>query len=394
MAWAEKLPSGRYRGGYRDSAKRKRYVLGDDGRGFTRKSDAKDAANELEVKGRRRATAKTRTLSARMKWGQWWDHIEPDRKFVSGTNYVEDNLVKNYIRPKWGDVPLNEITHGSVQRWVDVDLKVRPGMSPGYAQRIYAVLSVSLTQAVKEEVLDASPCVGITLPKRQKRQKPHLLPSHLDKLTKLRQDYRNAVEFVLETGIRPGEMAGLHADQLDLELGFLDLTNVYLWKGGTRLIRAHPKDKDTRVVPLTPRAMELVLANLDGRDVTAGCGVPHADGSACRSVLVFLTELGKPINTDAMGQAMDRATEKAGLPKLKMYAVRRGFATRAADGELDPIALKEIMGHASFDQTAEYIQRTQSARRKLLAALSKGDRGANEAGSGAGLAPARQDEAS
>jgi hypothetical protein len=53
------------------------------------------------------------------------------------------------------------------------------------------------------------------------------------------------------------------------------------------MIRPYPKDGDTRSVPLSSKAIEILKRRIEGRDLKSGCGVPHTDGATCTSHLVF-----------------------------------------------------------------------------------------------------------
>ncbi|HKY58740.1 MAG TPA: tyrosine-type recombinase/integrase [Aeromicrobium sp.] len=366
MAWAEKLPSGGWRGGYRLPDGRKKYVS-DQGRAFRRKVDARDAATEAEVKARRQAAAEDGTLSARTTWGEWWDLCASRNQSSSDTASTEHYIVEKYLRPQWGDIPLNKITHKAVRSWI---ADVSEGKSPSYTRRIWAVFSASISRAVKEEVLTASPCVGVTLPKLRKRAKPYMDNNHTAALgKKLHQQYQDMVVVALETGLRPGELCGLHAHRLDLDGGWLDVVEVFVSR--QKVIRPYPKDEDARAVPLSMRAIEVLRRQLVGRDVTTSCGLPHTDGSICRNVLVFLSATGLPVNPRNYAERLRHAAVQAKVPHRSPYAGRRGFATKAADGGLDAFALAEVMGHSDISQTQEYVQRTPAARARLLAALGE-----------------------
>ncbi|WP_190821478.1 tyrosine-type recombinase/integrase [Saccharopolyspora pogona] len=303
MAWADPLPGGGYRGGYRDSAGKKQYVK-DPATGrtrkFGRKKDARDAATEEEVKASRRAAIANGLEPARIPWGAFWDSISDDRGArLSDTNVVEHSIVENYLRPKWGKVPLNQIiTRGSaehgVQEWVN-DLehgrvdgwKLSRPPAPSYVHRIYAVFQASMTVAKDTGVLTTSPCVGVKLPRKSKRAKPYLDAENAEKMGEhLRSDYRDAVDFSGETGLRPGELCGLHANYVDRERGWMSVREVLVAR--RRVIRSFPKDEDVRAVPLTPKAIEILDRQLKGRNLTHGCGLEHTDGTECASALVFL----------------------------------------------------------------------------------------------------------
>jgi integrase len=152
---------------------------------------------------------------------------------------------------------------------------------------------------------------------------------------------------------------------VNLDTGWLDVVDVYVDK--QRVIRPFPKDKDSRPVPLTSAAVEILRRVLDGRDLRKGCGVPHTDGVRCRSELVFRTVAGAPMTPTNFYRQVTRAAQAAKADVRSPYTARRGFGTWAAEG-IDPFTLQLIMGHADMETTAGYVQMTEAARRKLLAA--------------------------
>lgn len=375
MAWADPLPGGGFRGVYRDSAGKKQYVKDVLGKtvNYPKKKAAKDAATEKQVDARRRAAPAEVAIPAEITWGDWWDQLVVNRSFNdTDTAVTESYIVERYLRPRWGDTPLNAITFQAADHWVEKgELKVRAGMSPGYVHRIFSVFNVSIKAALKEGVLAASPLAGIKLPKRSKRPKPYLSTTSSDAMSEhLRADYRDAIAFNLETGLRPGEICGLHSDRVDLDRGWMLVAEVFVKR--RRLIRPFPKDKDVRWVPLTDRAIEIARRRVEGRDESKGCGFEHTAGSPpCSGVLVFLTDRGRPMHPDGIAYHMTNASAKAKISRRSPYSVRRGWATRAAEGGLDAFQIAEILGHSTLTQAQEYVQQTPMARMKLTTALQR-----------------------
>ncbi|OOC04254.1 integrase [Amycolatopsis azurea DSM 43854] len=311
-------------------------------------------------------------MEATTKWGAWWDHLATKRTFDdTDTASTEANIVKKYLRPKWGDIALRDITYKAAKHWVqEGDLKVRPGMSPGYVHRIFSIFNVTIKEALDQEVLTASPLAGVKLPKRHKKPKPYLsTKSNAAMSAHLREDYRDALAFGLETGVRPGELCGLHSDRIDLDRGWMLVAETFVKRRG--IIRPYPKDGDVRWVPLTDLACEIAARRLGARDESKGCGFVHSDGLPCSGVLTFMTVRGRIMHPDTMGYHMRNAAEDAKVPRRSPYSIRRGWATRAAEGGLDAFQIAEILGHATLDQAQEYVQQTPAARMKLVAALSK-----------------------
>jgi integrase len=366
VASAEKLPSGRWRGVYRDASGKKCHTKAPH---YARKRDAKDAANEEEVKARRQAARHTGTLSPRTLWGAWWDTIQPQREqeLAGDGPQVEKYRVESVIRPRWGETPLNRIGNVGVQDWVD-DLAKK--YSASYTHHLYITFKVSMNKAVASGVLTGSPCVNIKLPSIIKKPKAPmevpeagLISQHLPK------GADDAIELGMETGLRPSELAGLHANRADLEGGWLGVHEVYVRR--RKAIKAWPKNEKPRVVALTEKAIEIIKRNLEGRDLNAGCGVPHLDGSECRSVLILLNSRGKVVCPEQLRQRMITACAKAGVSRKSPYATRRGYATRLAEGGLDPFEASRQMGHASLEQTMDYVWQTSRTRGRIVAALGE-----------------------
>jgi integrase len=366
MAWAERLDGGGWRGGWRDPDGKKHYTnkTTHPEHPYRRKSDAKDAAIEAEAKANRQAAVEVGTLAATIEWGDWWDLIADSRVSAdTDTDLFEASVVKNYLRPHWGDKPLIKHKHKLVQAWVNAlaDGSCPEWKSPGrpdptYVRRIYSTYQASIQRAVEDEVLDASPCAGIKLPKvYKKRAKQHITVADAEEIGPvLRADYRAAVDVALDTGLRPGELCGLHADRVDLDELFADIDWVYVDR--KHVLRPWPKDKDARRVPLTRNAADIIRARLEGRDLTAGCGVPHSDDSPCESVLVFMTEAGRAMTPNGLRNRLWYAAKHNPVPHRSPYAARRGYMTRLARGGADPFAIAAAAGHASLEESQGYVQ--------------------------------------
>lgn len=374
MAWTEKLSGGKYRGAWRDPDGRKRYTR----RGefpehpYARKRDAMEAAQEAEVKARRRAAAQQGVISASITFGEWWQIVAPASD-ETNVAVKADSIARNYLLPRWESTPLNGIKQRAVKTWVWVDLT--PKREPSYVHRIFAEFRRAVNLALDGDppVLDASPCAGVKLPTIRRKSKTYVDDDYLTEIGQvLHPHYRDLNRVDLKTGLRPGEACGLHADAVDLDAGWLEVQAVFVDK--LNVIRGYPKDKDTRMVPLVDEVVSVIRRRLAGRDLKAGCGVPHSDGSTCKSVLVFSNARGNPVSPEAWKAVMRRAAERAGLTSRSPYSIRRGFATLAARGGMDAFELAEIMGHADVRQTREYVQQSPQARDRLRAALGESTR--------------------
>jgi integrase len=383
MAWAEKLPGGKWRGGWRDADGDKQYTkkATHPEHPYDRKRDAKAAASQAEVKAQRRAAVTKGTLSARTVWGEWWDLIKHKRvKVDADTHVAEFALADRYLVPVWGGEPLYAIKRKALQQWVDeltlgrvTEWEHKQPPEPSTVHRIYAVFRWTIKHAMDEGILDASPCAGIKLPKVRKKRRPHLAVDEAETIGKrMRPHNRDAVRFDVDTGLRPNELCGLHADRIDRKRGAHGVVVVdQVYVQGQGVIRPFPKDKDARIVPLTATAREIADRQLVGRDLSQGCGLIHTDDTKCTSPLIFVNARGEPLNPRSLNKAMVRASNKTGIARRTPYSGRRGYATRLADGGSDIVDIARALGHETLEQAAAYVQETPAAQQRLLAALGE-----------------------
>ncbi|MFE2772247.1 tyrosine-type recombinase/integrase [Microbacterium resistens] len=357
MPWAEKLPSGNYRAGYRLPNGESRYVKGT----FTHKKAAKDAAVEAEGKVKRPGWRDPR--AGLTTWGEWHDIWWPSRAIEPQTAKSEESLVRNHIMPRWKDQPLAEITRHEVQAWAisilsenirkvngipdDEDPKYR---SPGTIRRILNVLVSSLTAAVDAEVIVANPAVRIKLPPTVAPPPVFLTREQYAALSAAipNQQDRALVDFLAGTGLRWGEAAGLHLHNLDLQHAMVTVKDV---TDGEE-IKPYPKGRRIRRVPLFQWAVD----ELDVPD-RHPCGVRHRDARTCPSGLVFPAARGGVRDDRNFSQrVLHPALKKAGLGDLGMslHDLRHTYASWLAMDGVPLGRIADLLGHRSITTTEIY----------------------------------------
>ncbi|WP_116044043.1 tyrosine-type recombinase/integrase [Amycolatopsis palatopharyngis] len=367
MASTEKLKSGRYRGVYRDAAMVKRYTPTQD-----RKRDALADAREAEVNAKRTASASKGTLPGHTTWEEWLEVWWPTRDIEPSTEKKERYAVANHLLPGWGDWELARITQPDVQDWVtSLHRRADNPLSGSTTRRVYTIFRSSISAAVRKGVLTGTPCVDITLPPKSKGGVERLFDEHeLAAIhAHLGPAYRFAVDFIIETGLRPGEFAGLHWSRIDRRNGWLTVRDTY--DKTAKRIKTYPKDAEERSVPLTSKALEL-LTEYEARYPTtrSTCGLPHQAGK-CKSDLVFRQPRSKgPMDTLNFRFNFVKAQRAAEVtPVGRPYDLRHAFGTRLAEAGVDPWEIARLMGHATLEQSGDYIHRTKAARMRVLAAL-------------------------
>lgn len=355
MAWAEKLPSGKYRGVYRD-AQGVRRSAGT----FTHKPRAEREAARIEAEVRESWTDRS---AARRTWGewsteQWW----PSRIVADSTRRRDTSRLKVYLEPRWSTVPLGAITRQDVKAWA-ADLLVG-GTGASTVQRAVHLFSASLHAAVDAEILPANPAARIKLPKGGVEQERYLTREEYAAIREQlpTTDDQLVADLLVRTGLRWSELAGLHFSRVDLERGFVTVAETYDEETG--LMRAYPKGKRARSVPLIPRLVDTL------RDLPRGesCGCDHVSGR-CRSGLVVTTPTGRPLRNSNWSEVWRDAVERSGVGHARVHDLRHTYASWLLQKGVRLAEVGRLLGHVSTTTTSKYAHLEETPSGAVLAAL-------------------------
>lgn len=362
MAYAEQSArTGLWRARYVDPVTgAKSTVPNEEGRGsafqYRTRKTAERAAQRYEDELREQAQQRGRGRSAHgdgaMLWRDWRPKWEELRQVAHSTALTEKPSIDKHLAPRWGNVALQDITREEVLSWARKTL-INNGAAPATVRRIVAILSGSLTVAVDHNVLPYNPLTGINkklpapAPLPEIYLEPHLIARFI---AELEDPYRLAVEILVGTGMRFGEMAGLHWARVNLSAGSIHV--VETWSRKTQSMTALPKGRRAHytIIPewLAPR-----LAN---RTLARSCGRPHDQGSApCTTGLVVPGPLGAPLDTQNMlGRQLRPAMERAGIPPIRQHDLRHLFASWLAEGGQTVDQIADLLGHADTRVTQRY----------------------------------------
>lgn len=364
MAWTEKTPSGKWRGGYRTADGKRRY------RTFPHKRAAERWAQSEEQKvvdGSRRDP-----ITGRTTWAAWCEQWWPSRKLEPGAMRSQVSLRNNHVQPRWGEVPLRDIEHMAVQAWVN---GLTPGLSASSATQCYYMLSSSLKAAVRAGLLDSTPCYAVKLPRRPPAPERYLTDDEVTAVfDQLDRHYRLLVEVLLEAGLRLGEAVALHTHRVNFDTGVLDV--VEKWDQYAHVVRAYPKGKRRRTVPLTARLEMLLRAQLAGRPAERSCGFEHENGSACRSPLVMVGPRGAVIDPHNFTNVkFAEALELSGIGHARPHDLRHTYASRLVTAGVSLARLQKLLGHESISTTERYAHLQDDGHDEIRAALARHDQG-------------------
>jgi integrase len=334
MAYVETLPSGKYRAIYRLKTGERRSAGT-----FTHKRAAVAAARDAEAAARamgwRDPKAGLRT------WKEWCEAWWSTRAVEPGTLARGEALRDNVLMPKWGDVPLAEITRHDVKVWAAEMTK--SGLAPATVAKRVHLLSSSLAAAIDAEILTTNPAWRIKIASGQTDQRRYLTSTEqADLLGQVGPPVDNAlgeavVTTLLGTGMRWGEMAGLQVGRVNFDRGLIRVAEV--WDDKLNQMKAYPKGRKIREVPLLPWVEPALRARIAGR----------------RSGFIFQSPRGAVI--DYQNWRRDTwvpATKRAGLEGVRIHDLRHTYASTLLQAGTSLAEVGRLLGHVSPSTTQIY----------------------------------------
>lgn len=135
-------------------------------------------------------------------------------------------------------------------------------------------------------------------------------------------------------GMRVSEATSMPVDALRLDLD---------------VARVVGKGRKERLVPLAPRARDLIAAWLDE-------GRPRVLAGTTRNPPeLFLSRTGRPLDRVRVYRLLRELAARAGLQvRPSPHMLRHAFATHLVEGGADLRAVQELLGHASLATTQRY----------------------------------------
>ncbi|WP_175427905.1 tyrosine-type recombinase/integrase [Rhodococcus pyridinivorans] len=346
MAYAEKLPSGKYRGVYRVAGKRKSVGT------FTRKSDAIRTAATAETAAHGLADS-----GASITWGNWEPLWREKRLTGQSTQRTDEYRIARHVRPKWSGVCLEDITTADVQSWVS-DM-ARSGMAPTSVAKAYYDLSASLKAAVKAGRLLINPCKGVDLPKPGPSPERFLTDDELDAIRSgLAGNDRFIFELLLGTGMRFGEAQGLHWESVDLDGQAIRIE----WSYSTDAKHLKPpKSHQARTVPIGDTLTRLLRERLENTNTQQPpAGIAYVGGSRKPHTGLVLAHVdGKPINAANFRHRFAAAVNSArvrgrGIGNVRIHDLRHTFSSRLVQANVPLLRVSRLLGHRDVSTTQRY----------------------------------------
>lgn len=213
----------RYRGRYKLPNGKWGSVSKDDhGQPFYTERAAEQYAHGLEVDVRRKQFINPR--DGRMTVGEWAEVWLPSIDVGPLTEKEYRLRLRNQILPEWRDLAIGDLSPIAIVTW---EKRLRQRLSKNYADGVMSVFRIMMEDAVTERLRGDNPVAARKSGRRgrykpkPKNEKVIATPRQALLIARNALEMRGANEYALVltaayTGLRIGELAGLHREQLDL----------------------------------------------------------------------------------------------------------------------------------------------------------------------------------
>jgi integrase/recombinase XerD len=256
------------------------------------------------------------------------------RRLTKSTVAFYDDKASRFVR--WlADINVAElelVTATHIKRYM-VSLQDR-GLTD-HSQHDYArVIRTFFAYCVRDELLRESPFARVKMPKVAEDLPVVLTDDEIKQAlqrVKLRRN-RLIIRFVLDSGVRAGELLRLNVGDVDMTTG---VVTVRLGKG--------QRSRYTTIGVTTRKELKrylLTRKSVDSND----------------PLLVGEQSNNKRLAYHGLMSAFRQMQEQSGVERLTAHTLRRTMATKSLESGLDAYIVARLLGHADLQMLRRYVQ--------------------------------------
>lgn len=271
------------------------------------------------------------------------------------------------------DMKISQIKQLHVKKWI-IELKDKGAKTSSI--KAYKTLLTSVFQfAVDNDYIRRNPCRNCDQDKAEPSTKTALTKRQQEKLVDFLENddlykvYYPLILFILNTGLRAGEVCGLTKDDIDMkkgvvhvrkQLGYRNIGDGYQYYWQPLKTAAGHRD-----IPLTPAAKKALIMEKE-LDFALGRRAKEQE-VAGRSGIVFINNRGMALNSYSIDGTIKRIIsvynqreskeaetenrEPELLPHISVHILRHTFCTRSVESGINIKTVQYLMGHSEIATT-------------------------------------------
>lgn len=288
---------------------------------------------------------------------------------------IRPNTQRNYkerfernIKEHIGSMLLSEVKPIHCQ---DILNKMTPEYAESTVEQCRITMHVLFDAAVENDILGRNPVKkSVKVPPGRKPKEKRVLSVEEQKIfldTAYGTSNYNQFAFLLQTGLRTGEMIGLRWSDIDFEEGVIHIRRSmeYRYSIGEWRIGPPKSKSGYRDIPITQECRRILLAQ---KEKVKALKIISKDFADC----VFLSRKGEPTKNSAYDTSLTKLADKVGIKRFSMHTLRHTYATRCIEAGMRPKTLQMLLGHSNINITMNlYVHVTDDEKKKEVEKVEK-----------------------
>ena len=259
-------------------------------------------------------------------------------------------VIYKHIIPLLGHIQLQKLTPQQVQ--VFYTKKLDEGLSSKRVRGFHAVLHSALQNAVKWNLVGRNVCDLVTPPIPQRHEIQPLTPEQAQRLLQVARERKleTLLTVAVATGMRRGELLGLHWHDIDFNEGCLYVRRTVGRIGKFGVVVSEPKTRRSRRKIVLPGfVVDALKQHQEGQQA-----VREKAGTQWREKdIVFCNMYGDYLSTTNLQIAFKGLLQRAELPNIRFHDLRHSAASFLAKLNVHPKVVQEILGHSTIAMTLD-----------------------------------------
>jgi len=260
------------------------------------------------------------------------------------------SIIRYSLSPALGRLRLYELRAQHISQYCTS--KLDKGLSRRTVRNHFRLLCKALNDAVKEGLLSANPCAGVSPPKVVPKEINVLHPADLPRFFSAIQNvcwpYFYLFYTIFSTGLRRGEALALRWGDLNLDSGTLLVRQSLQRVTGRNVLGPTKTPKGRRLIDLLPSLvvqLRRYRQEVDTERLLLGIPVTRND-------FAFSHPDGRPLEPNTVTHTFSKTMRAAGI-ELNLHGLRHTFASMMLAAGVNIKAISQTMGHSSVSITLD-----------------------------------------
>jgi integrase len=262
----------------------------------------------------------------------------PAQSINSRSEIEYEGVLRRYLIPEWGNREIRSIKPSEAGAWQKL-LTTKYKLTGSYPNRVAGYVRGLFRLAVVDRIIPVSPFEKISAPTSNEKavQPPDVAQVRQLIAAAYHPRWAAMIEFTALTGLRSGEVRGLHLARVDFLRRTVLVDQQLVYERGKGMYFDDLKTgAGLRTLPLSQRAVDLLAAYAQKYPP------PKAGPGAG---LIFTMPAGKLISKSAVDYAIKATCRHAKVEPRRWHELRHHYASVLIAGGENPKVVQKRLGH-------------------------------------------------